>query len=127
MSHVPLTLEQLNTATQADFVRLLEGTYEHSPWVAEGAWAARPFASLSALKHALAESVRRAGRDRQMALVRAHPELAGKAMASNSLTAESTNEQNKAGLTNCTPEELALIGQLNAQYNARFGFPFILA
>ncbi|GHC93937.1 hypothetical protein GCM10007320_45320 [Pseudorhodoferax aquiterrae] len=123
---MPLTLEQLNTATQADFVALLEGTYEHSPWVAEGAWAARPFASLAALKAALAESVRRAGRDRQMALVRAHPELAGKAMASNSLTAESTNEQSKAGLTNCTPDELALIGRLNAQYNARFGFPFIM-
>jgi N-carbamoyl-L-amino-acid hydrolase len=68
-----------------------------------------------------------AGREPQLALVRAHPELAGKAMVSKSLTAESTNEQTKAGLTNCTPEEFAHIQQLNASYNAKFGFPFILA
>jgi N-carbamoyl-L-amino-acid hydrolase len=60
-------------------------------------------------------------------LIRAHPELAGKAMVAKTLTAESTNEQNKAGLTDCTPEEFARIQQLNADYNARFGFPFILA
>ncbi len=68
-----------------------------------------------------------AGVEPQLALIRAHPELAGKAMVSNTLTAESTNEQSKAGLTNCTPEEFAHIQQLNADYNARFGFPFILA
>jgi N-carbamoyl-L-amino-acid hydrolase len=68
-----------------------------------------------------------AGREPQLALVRAHPELAGKAMVSKSLTAESTNEQTKAGLTNCTPEEFAHIQHLNASYNAKFGFPFILA
>ncbi len=123
---MPLTLEQLNAATHAEFTALLEGTYEHSPWVAEGVWAERPFASLAALKFALAESVRKASRAQQLALIRAHPELAGKAMVSNTLTAESTNEQSKAGLTNCTPDEMALIGQLNRDYLARFGFPFIL-
>jgi N-carbamoyl-L-amino-acid hydrolase len=123
---MPLTLDQLNAATQAEFTALLEGTYEHSPWVAESAFAARPFASLAALKLALVAAVRDAGRERQLGLIRAHPELAGKGMASNTLTAESTNEQNKAGLTNCTPEELALISQLNQAYIARFGFPFIL-
>lgn len=123
---MPLTLEQLNAATHAEFTALLEGTYEHSPWVAEGVWAERPFASLAALKFALAESVRKASRAQQLALIRAHPELAGKAMVSNQLTAESTNEQSKAGLTNCTPDEMALIGQLNRDYLARFGFPFIL-
>jgi N-carbamoyl-L-amino-acid hydrolase len=71
--------------------------------------------------------VRDAGRDAQLALIRAHPELAGKAMVSNTLTAESTHEQSKAGLTNCTPEEFARIQTLNADYNAKFGFPFILA
>ena len=60
-------------------------------------------------------------------LIRAHPELAGKAMVSKTLTAESTNEQGKAGLTDCTPEEFATLQQLNADYNAKFGFPFILA
>ena len=123
---MPLTLEQLNAATHAEFTALLDGTYEHSPWVAEGVWAERPFASLAALKFALAESVRKASREQQLALIRAHPELAGKAMVSNQLTAESTNEQSKAGLTNCTPDEMALIGQLNRDYLARFDFPFIL-
>ena len=122
-----ITLIQLNAASQAEFVQLLDGTYEHSPWIAEQAWAQRPFLSLDSLKLALVQVVRDAGREPQLALVRAHPELAGKAMVSKTLTAESTNEQGKAGLTDCTPEEFAQIQQLNADYNARFGFPFILA
>ena len=122
-----ITLEQLNTASQAEFVQLLDGTYEHSPWIAAQAWAQRPFASLAQLKLALAEGVRSADRAAQLALIRAHPELAGKAMVSQTLTAESTNEQGKAGLTDCTPEEFARIQQLNADYNARFSFPFTLA
>jgi len=122
-----LTLERVNAASQAEFVRLLDGTYEHSPWIAEAAWPKRPFASLAALKLALVEVVREAGLDAQLRLIRAHPELAGKAMVSKTLTAESTNEQGKAGLTDCTPEEFARIQQLNADYNAKFGFPFILA
>ena len=124
---MPLTLEQLNAATQAEFTALLDGTYEHSPWIAERAWTRRPFASLAQLEHALVLTVRESGRDAQLALIRAHPELAGKAMVSKTLTAESTHEQGKAGLTDCTPEEFAHIQRLNAGYNARFGFPFILA
>ncbi len=122
-----LTLERLNAATQAEFTALLDGTFEHSPWIAEAAWAQRPFLSLAALKLAFAQVLRGAARDRQVALVRVHPELAGKAMVSKTLTAESTNEQGKAGLTDCTAEEFATIQQLNADYNAKFGFPFILA
>ncbi len=122
-----LTLDQLNAASRADFARLLDGTYEHSPWIAERAWDARPFATLAALKQALVAAVRASTRDEQLGLIRAHPELAGKAMVARTLTAESTNEQGKAGLTQCTPEEFARIQQLNAQYNERFGFPFILA
>ena len=122
-----ITLEQLNTASQAEFVQLMDGTYEHSPWIAAQAWAQRPFASLAQLKLALAEGVRSADRAAQLALIRAHPELAGKAMVSQTLTPESTNEQGKAGLTDCTPEEFARIQQLNADYNARFSFPFTLA
>ena len=124
---MPLTIEQLNAATPAEFVALLDGTYEHSPWIAERAAALRPFTSLAGLKHALVGVVRDAGTEPQLALIRAHPELAGKAMVSKTLTAESTNEQGKAGLTDCTPEEFARLQQLNADYNARFGFPFILA
>lgn len=124
---MPITLEQLNTAAPDEAVRLLDGVYEHSPWIAERALARRPFVSLAQLKHAMAEVLDAAGVEAQLALIRAHPELAGKAMVSKTLTAESTNEQSKAGLTNCTPEEFARIQQLNADYNARFGFPFILA
>ncbi|MEZ2739587.1 2-oxo-4-hydroxy-4-carboxy-5-ureidoimidazoline decarboxylase [Comamonas jiangduensis] len=122
-----LTLEQLNAADTATAVQLLDGLYEHSPWIAEQALAQRPFKSLAHLKYAMVQVLEKAGVQAQLALIRAHPELAGKAMVAKTLTAESTNEQNKAGLTSCTPEELAHIQQLNADYNARFGFPFILA
>ena len=122
-----LTLDQLNAATHTEALQLLDGLYEHSPWIADQALAQRPFRSLAQLEHTLAQVVRTAGTEAQLALIRAHPELAGKAMVAQSLTAESTNEQSKAGLTQCTPEEFARIQQLNAAYNERFGFPFILA
>jgi N-carbamoyl-L-amino-acid hydrolase len=122
-----LTLDQLNAASQDEFTALLDGTYEHSPWIARAAWAARPFASIAALKRAMVQVVREAPRAQQLALIRAHPELAGKAMVSKTLTAESTHEQGKAGLTDCTPEEFAHIQRMNAGYNTKFGFPFILA
>jgi N-carbamoyl-L-amino-acid hydrolase len=124
---MPLTLDQLNNASPAEAAQMLDGLYEHSPWIAQQALAQRPFASLAALKHAMVGVLAAAPVDAQLALIRAHPELAGKAMEARTLTVESTNEQNKAGLTNCTPEELAHIRQLNADYLARFGFPFILA
>ncbi|MDR3454448.1 MAG: 2-oxo-4-hydroxy-4-carboxy-5-ureidoimidazoline decarboxylase [Rhodoferax sp.] len=122
-----ITLSQLNAAAKDEALTMLDGLYEHSPWIMEQALAARPFASLTQLKHAMAQAVTQAGRDAQLALIRAHPELAGKAMVAGTLTAESTNEQRQAGLTNCTPDELAKIQQLNAAYSARFGFPFVLA
>jgi N-carbamoyl-L-amino-acid hydrolase len=127
MSTMPLTTDQLNAATPDEFVALLDGTYEHSPWIAARAAARRPFATLAQLKHALAAVVRQAALDEQLGLIRAHPELAGKAMVARTLTAESTHEQGRAGLTDCTPEEFARLQQLNADYNAKFGFPFILA
>ena len=122
-----LTLKQLNEASLDEGARLLEGLYEHSPWIAKAALQSRPFKSLAHLKYAMAQVLDQAGREPQLALIRAHPELAGKAMVSRSLTAESTNEQTKAGLTDCTPEEFTQIQQLNADYNAKFGWPFILA
>jgi N-carbamoyl-L-amino-acid hydrolase len=127
MATMPMTLEQLNAAPLPEALQMLDGLYEHSPWIAERALAQRPFASLAQLKHAMTRVLDEAGMEPQLALIRAHPELAGKAMVSQTLTAESTHEQTKAGLTNCTPEEFAHIQQLNAAYNARFGFPFILA
>ena len=122
-----ITLEQLNSASREDAAKMLDGLYEHSPWIAEQALSERPFKSLAHLKHAMCEVLAHAGRDAQLGLIRAHPELAGKAMVSKTLTAESTNEQTKAGLTDCTPEEFAKIQKLNADYNAKFGWPFILA
>jgi beta-ureidopropionase / N-carbamoyl-L-amino-acid hydrolase len=122
-----LTLQQFNAAPLPEAQQMLDGLYEHSPWIAERALAERPFVSLAQLKHAMTRVLDAAGRDAQIGLIRAHPELAGKAMVSKTLTAESTNEQTKAGLTHCTPDEFARIQQLNADYNAKFGWPFILA
>ena len=124
---MPLSLEQLNGASQGEFALLLDGTYEHSPWIAEQAWSKRPFASLAQLKHALMSVLQEAGCEAQVALIRAHPELAGTAMVSKTLTAESTNEQGKAGLTDCTAAEFAHIQELNTAYNKKFGWPFTLA
>jgi len=122
-----LTLDQLNQATLEDATQMLGGLYEHSPWIPRAALDQRPFASLAQLKYAMVRVLNSAGVEPQLALIRAHPELAGKAMVDNSLTAESTNEQSKAGLTHCTPAEFGKIQQLNRGYNDRFGFPFILA
>jgi len=122
-----LNLEQFNQAEPAQALQWLDGLYEHSPWIVERVLPQRPFATLAQLKAALARVVRESGAPAQLDLIRAHPELAGKAMVSQSLTAESTHEQGKAGLTDCSPAEFARIQQLNSDYNARFGFPFILA
>jgi N-carbamoyl-L-amino-acid hydrolase len=124
---MPITLTQLNQAPLDEAAILLGGLYEHSPWIPRTALAQRPFHSLAQLKYAMVRALNAAGVDAQLALIRAHPELAGKAMVDKSLTAESTNEQSKAGLTHCTPHEFEKIQQLNRDYNARFGFPFILA
>ncbi|RZI43765.1 allantoate amidohydrolase [Herbaspirillum sp. HC18] len=120
-------LIQLNACDTAEFVRTLDGIYEHSPWIPERAAARRPFSCLAALKLALQSAVADAQEEEQLGLLRAHPELAGKAAIAGELTKESTGEQAKAGLNNCSPEEYATLHQLNADYNAKFGFPFILA
>ena len=121
------TIATLNACEAAGFVEALRGIYEHSPWIAARAAHARPFASLAALKRALQSVVDAASIDEQLALLRAHPELAGKAAIAGALTAESTNEQASSGLDRCTPHEYAQLHALNADYNGRFGFPFILA
>ncbi|THU04513.1 2-oxo-4-hydroxy-4-carboxy-5-ureidoimidazoline decarboxylase [Lampropedia puyangensis] len=121
------TLLGLNTASTVDAIGMLDGIYEHSPWVGAQALAVRPFRSLAQLQLAMVDVVQRSGVEAQLALIRAHPELAGKAMVDQSLTAESTHEQSKAGLTHCTPAEFALIQQLNTAYAQKFGFPFVLA
>jgi len=127
MSQTTYNLSQLNSMDAAQFVQVLGGIYEHSPWVAEQAATQRPFASAEALATAMRNAVDTAGIEPQLNLVRAHPELAGKAAVRGELTAESTREQSGAGLNLCTPEEFARLQALNTQYNEKFGFPFILA
>lgn len=120
-------IDQVSGLERAEFVQALEGIFEHSPWVAERAWAKRPFADAGALREAMVEVMMQASREEQLALIRAHPELAGRAAVAGELTDESTREQSGARLDKCSPEEFARLQALNAAYNARFGFPFILA
>jgi len=122
-----MTLAEVNAMNPASFVAALGGVFEHSPWVAEGAVAKRPFASIEALHRAMVEVVAGAGEARQLVLIRAHPELAGKAAVRGELTADSRQEQSGAGLTQCSPKEFARLTELNRAYNAKFGFPFIIA
>ncbi|MFC0251152.1 allantoate amidohydrolase [Massilia consociata] len=121
------TLEDLNSCAPDAFVAALRGIYEHSPWIAQRAAALRPFPTIAALKQALQAVVTGAQEDEKLSLLRAHPELAGKAAIAGELTAESTGEQAASGLDRCSPEEYALLHDLNARYNEKFGFPFILA
>jgi N-carbamoyl-L-amino-acid hydrolase len=121
------TLTDLNSCDAAAFTEALRGIYEHSPWIPERAAAQRPFATLAALKFALQSVVSQASVDEQLGLIRAHPELAGKAAIAGQLTEESTHEQAKSGLNLCSAAEFATLHQLNADYNLKFGFPFILA
>jgi 2-oxo-4-hydroxy-4-carboxy-5-ureidoimidazoline decarboxylase len=122
-----MTIAEINAMDEAAFVAALGGVFEHSPWVARGAHAARPFAGVATLHAAMVAVVDRATEGEKLALLRAHPELAGKAAVRGELTADSTSEQSGAGLANCTPAEFALLNELNDRYNRKFGFPFILA
>jgi N-carbamoyl-L-amino-acid hydrolase len=121
------TLQDLNALDPAAFVDALRGVYEHSPWIPERAANRRPFATLAALKLALQDAVDLASDDERLSLLRAHPELAGKAAIAGALTAESSGEQAASGLNLCSPDEYAALHRLNAAYNGKFGFPFILA
>jgi OHCU decarboxylase len=122
-----IRLEQLNHMPAQDFVAALASIFEHSPWVAEHVANSRPFASSIALHRAMCDAVLRAGEEVQLTLIRAHPELAGRASLRGTLTSASANEQMGAGLSACTPAQLARLRSLNAQYTERFGFPFVLA
>ncbi len=122
-----MTLGELNGASRAAFVAALGGIFEHSPWVAEGAFAARPFAGVADLHAAMVDAMYAAPAERQLALIRAHPELARRSAVRDPLTASSASEQSGAGLASCSADEYARLQALNERYNQRFGFPFILA
>ncbi|HKT56806.1 MAG TPA: 2-oxo-4-hydroxy-4-carboxy-5-ureidoimidazoline decarboxylase [Microbacterium sp.] len=122
-----VTLEQINAMDQAEFVAVLGPIFENSPWVAEAAWDARPFADASALHAAMFAVVDGAGEQAVLDFLNGHPALAGKEAQAGEMTAESVGEQASAGLDALSAEEVARISALNADYQARHGFPFVIA
>ena len=118
------TLDRLDAAA---FARRFGGLFENSPWVAERAFAARPFGTIERLHAAMVAVVREASRDEQIALLRAHPDLAGREAQAGAMTASSVAEQSSAGLDRLSRGEVLRIAELNAAYRARHGFPFIIA
>jgi 2-oxo-4-hydroxy-4-carboxy-5-ureidoimidazoline decarboxylase len=108
------------------FVTRFGGVFEGSPWIAQAAWDGGPYASVATLHAAMVAIVDGAPHEDRLALIRAHPELAGKAAIARTLTAESTREQAAAGLDRLTPEQHARILALTAAYRERFGFPFVV-
>ncbi len=122
------SLAEVNAWDRAAFVARLGWLFEGSPWIAEVAWARRPFADLAALHRALVDVVREAGEERQLALIRAHPDLVGRAALTGSLSRESTAEQRAAGLDPgaLTAEEITRFTELNAAYRQKFSFPFVI-
>lgn len=113
----------------AAFLNRFGGVFERSPWIAEAAWRDRSAAidTLDGLHSAMAEVLRAAPRERQHAVLLAHPDLAGRLALAGALTADSTSEQASAGLDRCSAEEFERFTALNQAYTARFGFPFIMA
>ncbi|HEY0010127.1 MAG TPA: 2-oxo-4-hydroxy-4-carboxy-5-ureidoimidazoline decarboxylase [Tepidisphaeraceae bacterium] len=121
-----VALADLNAATQHDFVRIVGGVFEHSPWIADRAWVFRPFPTIAALHERMREIVRHATADEQLLLIRAHPDLVGRLAQEGKLTSESSREQAAAGLSGLSFAEVKQFETHNAQYRERFGFPFII-
>ena len=127
MAAIPLQADELERLDRERFVGLFGGVFEHAPWIAAQAFELGPFRSLEALHGAMVEVLYETPRERQLALICAHPDLAGRAAMRGQLTAASSVEQTSAGLDQCTPAEFARFQELNRQYREKFGFPFILA
>jgi len=123
-----IALSALNTMPAEDAVALLGGVFEHSPWIVAETWPEAPFASVDDLHHALVATVNTAPVECQLALIRAHPDLVGRAARDGTLTRESTAEQRAAGLgaDDLTEEEKVAFANLNASYQAKFAFPFVI-
>ena len=120
------TIGKINGLSRAAFVARFGGVFEHSPWVADAAWDRRPFRDRAGLHAAMSAAVQAAGEERQLALIRAHPDLVGRAAREGRLGADSTSEQAGAGLDRLTQEEVAWFERHNAAYREKFGFPFII-
>ena len=126
MPETLLNLDRVNSFDQAQFAEALGPLFEGSPWIAEETWHARPFADVAELYHALCRVMYNAPTGRKLSLIRAHPDLVGKAALAGTLTPESTREQASAGLDNLTQKEVATFTRLNNAYRDRFGFPFVI-
>ena len=120
------TLTEINTLPRDSFIRVLGRVFENSQWVAGATWSKRPFANLDDLHQALCESVTAAGMEKQLALIRAYPDLVGRLALGGGLSKESMREQNSAGLDRLTPEEIETFQGNNAAYRHKFGFPFVI-
>jgi 2-oxo-4-hydroxy-4-carboxy-5-ureidoimidazoline decarboxylase len=121
-----IPLAALNGLEQQKFVQIIGPVFEHSPWIAEKAFAQKPFADFQNLHCALCETVKNSGEEKQLALIRAHPDLVGRLALAGQLTRESTSEQSSAGLDKLSPDEIELFQKQNAAYKNKFGFPFII-
>ncbi|MBC5809272.1 MAG: 2-oxo-4-hydroxy-4-carboxy-5-ureidoimidazoline decarboxylase [Candidatus Eremiobacteraeota bacterium] len=121
-----MTLDALNRSDRAAFLAAVGFAFEDSPWIAEAAWERRPFGSVAALHASMLNVLREAPLERRIALIAAHPDLAGRVAREGRLTPSSHEEQSAAGLDRLTPEEMSRFDALNAAYRRHFGFPFVI-
>ena len=126
MNPARLTLAEINSLSRENFARVFGGLFEHSPWIAEVTWPKHPFASLVKLHETFCQTVLNASEEKQLTLIRAHPDLVGPAALTGQLTRESANEQSSAGLNQLTSAEIDLFNKSNAAYREKFGFPFVI-
>jgi 2-oxo-4-hydroxy-4-carboxy-5-ureidoimidazoline decarboxylase len=123
---LPVTLEAVNRMGHQEFIQGFGAVFEHAPWVADGAYAGRPFVTVTALHRSMLAVVAAASREKVIAFLNGHPDLAGPAARRAQLTEESEREQAGAGLGSLDAEAAAHLERWNAQYRQRFGFPFII-
>jgi 2-oxo-4-hydroxy-4-carboxy-5-ureidoimidazoline decarboxylase len=121
-----VTLDEINGMNEGQFVAAFGSLFEGSPWVAAGAWQHRPFRSVELLHNALCSVMYAAPKEQQLALIKAHPDLVGRAALAGTLSRQSAGEQAAAGLDHLSPEEVVRFTELNAAYFTRFGFPFVI-
>ncbi len=119
-------IAELNLADRETFTRAIGSAFEHSPWIAEVTWLNRPFVDFESLLQSLCATVEKAGEEKHLELIRAHPDLVGRAALAGTLTPASNEEQASAGLDQLTPEEIGLFQKYNSDYRDKFGFPFVI-
>jgi 2-oxo-4-hydroxy-4-carboxy-5-ureidoimidazoline decarboxylase len=122
----PFNLKMINSLSREDFVCVIGPIFEDSPWVADATWSKRPFKSVDNLHEALCKTLQGAAEAKQVDLIRAHPDLVGRAAQSGTLTPASTSEQASAGLNKLTAGEIAQFEKYNESYRDKFGFPFVV-